>query len=94
MGALDKMAIKAFIPVIKEKFVPTMEDLLQSVMDGCRDKLLEGEDRADIVIEKTAAGRAIVYICAMTPDNFIRRIIRKIELPELVDLLLSNLDKI
>jgi len=93
MNAVVKTLIKQFLPEIKDKAAPVTEELLLDVLNGKNEELRSDEERADIVIEN-ARGHVVVYICAMTRDNRITRVLMKYELPELVELLLSNLDKI
>ncbi len=93
MSSLLKSVIRQFLPDIREKAAPVIQEALIEVLSQHKDALREGEERADIIIENVR-GRIVVYICAMTPDNRITRFLHKYELPELVELLLSNIDKI
>lgn len=93
MNALIKGVIRQFVPEIKDNAAPVTAELLLGILSKHKDSLREGEERADIVIENVR-GRIVVYICAMTPDNRITRFLAKYELPELVEMLLSNIDKI
>ncbi len=93
MNQFVKGIIKQFLPEIREKAAPVTEELLLSVIDGYNEQLKGGEERVSIIIDDVRR-HIIVYICAMTPDNRVKRVIRKIELPELMEMLLSNVDKI
>lgn len=92
-GSLVKTMIKQFLPEIKEKAAPVTEELLISVLDGYNSQLQEGEEKTSIIIENRR-GCVLVHVCAMRKDNTVSRKLKRYELPELVELLMSNIDKI
>lgn len=93
MNPIFKSLIKQFLPDIREKAAPVIDELLMKLLESYQCMLEDDEDRADIVIE-CSRNHIVVYVCAMTRDNRIGHMLKKYELPELVELLLSNLDKI
>ena len=93
MNALFKGLVKQFLPEIREKAAPAIEEALLGILADQSNDLMDDEERADIMNENVR-GSVIVYICALTRDNKVTRFLKKYELPELVELLLSNLDKI
>ena len=89
MNMFIKQAIKQFMPMIEEKAVPTVESLLDGIVE---DAVLEpGEDSAAIVLQKYTTGDWWAYVVTLSPDNQIVRTVRQMKMQDIVQMALHSI---